>query len=106
MIPTRRRRLRPLTPVPLSPRTHAAWLGAALQKGKGAKEEEAPPAAVNEEKVAGMVKMARVSAAALLEQLSKAYDDEHHRLDPADAKWLTTGTVPVTQPCESCESDG
>jgi len=40
--------------------------------------------------VAGLVKTARVSAASLLEQLSKAYDEEHHRLDPADAKWLAT----------------
>jgi hypothetical protein len=36
------------------------------------------------------VKTARVSAASLLEQLSKAYDEEHQRLDPADAKWLAT----------------
>lgn len=66
--------------------TATSW---AWQKGKGQKLDKSSEEP-SDEKVAGLVKTARASAASLLEQLSKAYDEEHHRLDPADAKWLAT----------------
>eukprot|EP00240_Pyramimonas_obovata_P005148 CAMPEP_0118950608 /NCGR_PEP_ID=MMETSP1169-20130426/51692_1 /TAXON_ID=36882 /ORGANISM="Pyramimonas obovata, Strain CCMP722" /LENGTH=428 /DNA_ID=CAMNT_0006897491 /DNA_START=18 /DNA_END=1301 /DNA_ORIENTATION=- len=53
---------------------------------KGKKKGEG----VSEEKQAELVKAARATAESILERLAKAYEQEHERNDPADAKWLQT----------------